>query len=463
MATFLPLLSLALVVALLLVAREDSSSPREGSRWPGAVSVFALSALVLLLAYVWRGWGSDAVQAGLGFLVGAVGVVGWSFLPLSIRTAGAWGFAGGCAGLIRWMPADWHIHAQLGIIAGAAMASWLMQVRTRGMEPLSALPVAVAATIAADLLGMKTGSPNFNSVGTLLATSVAASVLVSAILRLKASDRPAYPVLALILLAGMAFAIGQRYLGLDHVWILFIAGMILGVVSNWLLEESGTDALRPLVAAILWVGLATIGFALRRGLGMSLGFMGGAATLILLNNPRALLTMGPLAGLVMYRVFREEHIAATRALDIGQHYALIGLLAGAMLPLCAVEWLRSRSSSHSPRLTFAGAMWIVLLSLAPVVAAVIMGPKGVVGFVAGLGVAALIESLRPQPHPQALSLGVGLSAVSTLVFTFLGDSANLTREQKTSLLLPLAGAALVLILLLTFLSPRTTATEAAAQ
>jgi hypothetical protein len=244
--------------------------------------------------------------------------------------------------------------------------------------------------------------------------------------------------------------------------VLFMGGMAIGVAVNWLMDDNETDALRPLISAILWIGLATLGFGMRKGYGMSLGLLGGASTLLLLGNVRALLTMGPLAGLVMYRVFREVHVEATRALDIGQHYALIGLALGALMPLMPVEWLRTRMALTGPRVPSAGVLWMVLLAATPIAAALVLGPKGVVGFVAGLGFASLLEAIRSGPSLQSLSLGLGLASATTFIFQFLGENTTLTRDEKMSMLMPLAIGIGVAVLVLLAISPKASLKEAKA-
>jgi len=242
--------------------------------------------------------------------------------------------------------------------------------------------------------------------------------------------------------------------------------MILALAVHWLIDDDKPDAVRPLLAAILWIGLGTLAFGLERGYGMALGLMGGVTTLLILGNVRALLSLGPLAGLVMYRAFREVHVDATRALDIGQHYALIGMALGALTPMMPVEWLRARISLTGLRMPLASMLWIILLGFIPAIVGLILGPKGVVGFVAGLGFASLLASVQGrsladegetaagQSMMHSLGLGIGLAAATTLAFQFLGDNTMLSRDEKVSLLVPLTICIIVLSLLLALVSPK---------
>ena len=85
-----------------------------------------------------------------------------------------------------------------------------------------------------------------------------------------------------------------------------------------------------------------------------------------------------------------------------------------------------------------------------------------VGFVAGLGLAALIESIRGADSIQPLSFGFGLGAATTFIFQFLGDSSSMTREEKVGILLPLAVGLLVLVAVLVIVSPKAVLKEAEA-
>ncbi len=186
-------------------------------------------------------------------------------------------------------------------------------------------------------------------------------------------------------------------------------------------------------------------------------------------------------------MFREVHVVATRALDIGQHYELIGLALGALTPLMPVEWLRTRWELLGLRLPTTSVLWMFLLALIPVGCALVLGPKGVVGFVAGLGFAALIQSLKTDSrfriqdsgsgvsrgdaeNPSiadarlhTLSLGVGMAAATTFTFQFLGDNTTLSRDEKISILVPLAMVLFVVAVLLVVVSPRASLKEVQAK
>lgn len=461
MSTLLPLLALALALAAALLSRSPNE-PTEPERGTLAGTLWAggLALVVLIASYAWKGWGADASRAALGFLIGAAGAIVSRWLPASARWIGTLALAAACEGFLLWAPLEWRLVAQLGMISGAAFSAWILSVRTPSLVSSAAFPLALGAVVAVDFLGRNAMQGDaFGWSGTLLAVAIAASAVISFLIPRGVSSA-LRQVAALGLLTLAVVVIGQRYLGVRDTWVLTLAGAAIGLAVNWLLDENESDSVKPLIAAVMWIGLATLGFALRRGYGMSLGLLGGASTLLILGNPRALLTLGPLAGLVMYRLFREEHVEATRALDIGQHYALIGLTIGALLPLLPADWYRGRNSLAGIRISLSGLLWILFLAFIPAAAGLLMGPKGVVGFIVGLGFAGLVESLRNNPSLQPLGLAFGLASLTTLLYRFMDINATMTRDEKVTALVPLSILLVALVVVLALVSPRATLREA---
>lgn len=463
MSTLLPLLALALALGAALLSRtpNSSSEPDRGVS-AGAIWAGGLALVILIASYAWKGWGQDASRAALGFLVGTAGAVVSRWLPAPSRLTASLALAAACEGFLLWSPVEWRLLAQLGMIVGAAFAAWILSVRAPSSISSAAFPLSAGAIMAADFLGSKAVSGDaFTWSGTLLAVAaVAAGVLGLLLPPRSAAFRQAVSIAVLVV---AVLIIGQRYLGVRDAWVLTLAGVGIGLTINWLLDDNEADSLKPLIAAVMWIGLATLGFALRRGYGMSLGLLGGATTLLLLGNVRALLTLGPLAGLVMYRVFREEHVEATRALDIGQHYTLIGFTVGALIPLLPADWYRGRATLAGTRVSASALLWILFIAFVPAVIGLLMGPKGVVGLVAGLGFAGIIESVRYRASLQPLGLALGIGALTTLLYQFMDINTTMSRDEKVAALVPLSVLIGILVVVLSIVSPRAALKEAEAQ
>jgi hypothetical protein len=173
--------------------------------------------------------------------------------------------------------------------------------------------------------------------------------------------------------------------------------------------------------------------------------------LTMLGRTRALLTMGPLAILVLYRVFRELHTDASRAIDIGQHYALIGLSIGVALPILAMEWRMSRTES-SPKSAAASGLWTPAFLAVPFVSAVVLAAKGYVGVLTGLGFASLVEGLKGSSRLDSLALQLGIGASMVASFDWVSSKVDLARDEKVKTLVWVAAGIGLLALLITMLS-----------
>jgi hypothetical protein len=448
MTTTLPLV--AAVLALIAAFISDPLETEEGkdSSWGLLVWIGVLIAAAFIAVIAASSYSSQHWYAACGFGAGAV--ASW----LAGRFKGGWalGLALGAmaAGFANWVPIPNREFVQLGLVAGGAVGSWLAIV-FGARNSSSIFTIGVAGAVGVDFLAKTLPNPNGATLGTLLLVLAAAACLLPRLVKASAVTSVA---LGFVILAVGAFVVGQQVMGVQNIWILYLAGLLAGLASFWFLPDREDAPVPTLLAVILAIGLATVAFGLQRGAGMALSLLGAISALALLRHPRGLLAFAPLAALVFYRVFRENHTAAARALDIGQHYALIGLALGLVLPLIAIEWWRARTASEPARLQIAGVLWVVMLLAAPIAVGIVMGSKGVVGLVAGVGFAGVVELLRGGRSLQSLSLALGLSAATTAVYGWMGDLAQLSREEKMAMLIPLMIVLAVAFLLISLISPR---------
>jgi hypothetical protein len=197
------------------------------------------------------------------------------------------------------------------------------------------------------------------------------------------------------------------------------------------------------------------------GYGMAVSLLAGAGTLVLFGNIRGLMTMSVAAAILVYRLFRELYPAEARALDIGQHYTMIGVAIGALLPLLPLEWARNKNLS-GPRSNTAIALWLLILAGLPVASAILLGSKGAIGMVVGLSFAAVIEGLRGAASLAPMGIALGLGSITILSYSWLGDWTDLERGIKTRAVLFVAVILLAFAAALFGIS-RTQATEPAKQ
>ncbi|HSI73460.1 MAG TPA: hypothetical protein VK934_09805, partial [Fimbriimonas sp.] len=213
-----------------------------------------------------------------------------------------------------------------------------------------------------------------------------------------------------------------------------LIGLVGAIVLHVLLpSDSDATPLNAGIGTIIAVGLATASYALFKGTGMAACLLGCAGVLLLMQNPRALLATGPLFGLVLFRLLRNLYPETSRAFDIGQHYALIGLLIGAILPIILIDALpvTDRAGRRQPVALF--ILGLVLAATAPLLT-MFLGPLGIVGFVVGLGFAGIFELIRNGSSLLALSAGSGMAGVLFLTFGALEKSVDFAREEKIRLL-----------------------------
>ncbi|MGV3615571.1 MAG: hypothetical protein ACO1SV_09580 [Fimbriimonas sp.] len=411
----LPVLALALAVLSAFLSPRDPAPERPPGGRLAAAAALALVAIVAALRFANPGEGTGlaigilsglivtAAAAWVGHLVPALalGVAGAAVLPAVGRT-------------------DPSV-AQFALVASAGLASLAL----RGVPATTAATTA-AAVAAASYLGDQRLQ---HAAAPTLAIVVALGAVVGGVMT--AASKVS---VARALLPAMWAMVAAGFLAIwvvkePGVAISVAVGAIAGLAVRYLVpEDEEIDALRVGIAALIWLGVATLTFGLLRGFGMSLALLGGLAALLPSGGRRGLLTLGALAGLVMYRLLREAHADASRALDIGQHYALVGLALGFILPLLPTDWFAfARRGTADAAGTF---LWGLLALAAPVLVLLVFGGVGAVGFIAGLGLSGLVQALRGRNDSLPIPLGMGMAGTTLLLTGWVDSVTGLTRDEK---------------------------------
>jgi len=416
MNTALPLVALGIAVLGVLLAPKPEVKP-------GRVNV--LPSILLILISVgpglwWRDTFSALLPASIAFGGGVLVALFLRFLESSRETSAATelGFAAALAGFIGWLDPAYVVPAQMAAIAGLGFGAWVSgDFRERRISMPAAVALYAAVIIAADFMGAKALS---NQPGATTGTMFGLAGAISALIGLVANRSekkgseslvatPRFIAIAILMILG--FVVGSRLVASQEAWMIFLGSVVAATILHWTIRpDASDDSLAFLVGSVIWIGIATLSFSYLQGFGMAIASVGAVLTLLILGNPRALLAAGPLIGLTFYRVLRESHVDAVRALDIGQHYAVIGVAFGVVVALLPSEWLERRCKETTAS-QVGRTLWAVTLGLIPVAMSVVLGAKGIVGFIAGLGLAGLVEGVRNRSAIVPLIVAGSLSAL----------------------------------------------------
>lgn len=268
------------------------------------------------------------------------------------------------------------------------------------------------------------------------------------------------PVLMTALAAAAGFVVSKWAIG-GELWLILGIAAVSGLVSHWLVPpEEEVSPLRAGIASVIWLALGTIAFSMLRGFGMATGLLEGSVVLLLLGNHRALFTVGPTLGLVIYRVLRDASPDSSRALDLGQHYGITGLAVGALIPALYSDWYERRTVLSDSRNSLANLLWAFVLVCLPVMSIVVLGAKGASGIVVGLGFSGFLIASRRASSSPAMAVVIAAGAANAAAVDWIGEVMDLTRQEKLHAFGWWAVAMAVAAVGIILLSPRIVGKEA---
>lgn len=437
MTFLLPLIALALAGLSRFAFRD-----REPLAWHvDGTRILALLLTAFVGGFLIFRFAPEVDWTGLlgGLVIGIVAVllgdvVGGALAPFAIGVAGA--------SAVHLLPANVQPNAMLVLMVSFGIASL-------ALSSPNALAAGLAGTLCVigDHLGLKhSAQAGINFVGSELGLAIVVGALLAAWVPTKLD---AFRPLAVGAITLVAAFFATRTLDESGLLLATGLGVAAGVVVHWLLplgEE--VDGVRIGIASIIGIGLATIAFGFAKGAGIAFSLVASGGMLLALGNHRALLALGPLISIVFYHVLREAGTGATRALDIGQHYALLGIALGVIFPLIPSDWLKRQGAKAA-----GGAfLWAIIVFAAAPIVIVMLGTKGAIGFVSGLGLAGLAQALRRESSLLPVALTGALSACTILALTWLNQTDDFSRDEKVHFFLYVAGGLVVVSVLLALLS-----------
>lgn len=447
-----PSLSLLVAVGLLvtrfLPSGEDRGSPPKPS-WM-AIGVGIGAAIVLAIVSVALRSGHQELADGL--LYSAIGVVFMALLsylepgktsafdriiPLAIAL--------GIFVLFDQKGMKSAAPAVLGLVFGAGLSAVWFRFAAGCRWPSDAA-WWLAAVGSANLLGaIGVGGKSSLAGSTIGLVLIVAAVLGIGLGQYWPGKKTAGSIVFAIVAALGLWLVAKKHVFLIDIFWIGLLSIGVALVVAYLLGpdegEASSSSSGFLLSSILWVAAATIAFGMLKGYGMAVGLVVGAATLATIGSTRGLLTMGPLFGLTAYRLFREQHTDSSRAFDIGQHYAMVGILIGLLLVLVLFDWGRERMRAGPATAT--AAVLLGIAGLGGLLASVVLlGPKGTVGLLVGIGLAPAMAGWKGSRDAGALACAVGLLAATAFAYGPLDPYLSLEREAKTKLLLWTVGIVL---------------------
>lgn len=421
----------------------------------GVVGSVAVLAAALFVFTRWQarqlgaaGGEADALAWGLaaGFLIVLVThLLAWKREP---NVAVSLGLAGAAVALIGLVSPEEGGRA----LAVAAVAAGVASVALRGCaESRTALLFLFAALSGIMAREAVPYSPTWQT-GALFALAGAVGACVQAAL---ASRSHRYVALA----AGFAVALGigalgtYRYLYVGDLFSLLVAGMAVAVGVFLVGEEDSSppNGMRLLLCALIVLGAGAWAFSLRHGFGMSALLVSAGVFAALLGSHRAQAVLSPLLALVLLRVL-IEWTGGGSAVDLGQHYVLMGFAAGALLPLAATQWDERGAPAWS------ATLWQALVVGVPAFAAMFLARVGAAGFLLGLMISPLSapmlrgrredgEKVEGTEGVRAMVLS-GCGGLVVILTTMVTPEGLVSRSAKVSALLWALGATVVVSALL---------------
>jgi hypothetical protein len=241
------------------------------------------------------------------------------------------------------------------------------------------------------------------------------------------------PVASVLVLSLLSWLVFSSYLGERQVGTVCVVAVVATLINAWAVPPDRHSVAAWGIAAVIWLGMATYAFSTAFGLGMAAAGFVGVLTAFLLGRRDLLPAIGILVGLAVYRLFRENNEELVQAFDIGQHYAMIGLLLGIVVLVAAVDAIqRRRSSRHLP---FEAAIVGLIAATIVVGASAFFGTKGAIGLVVGLAIAPMVGQLGGARSQWAFAAAAVLQSAALVAYRPLAFDTTLDRDAKTRLLL----------------------------
>lgn len=445
MTIVLVLVSLALTAVARFVS-DGKDCARSRPSLPASVGLLVAALLVGALALKY-GQSSYRLALGTGIGLGALAIyvselLGGKVAPIGVGVT--------TAALFHFLPPVSIAEGQFAMMAGLSVGSICLASRSGFATTLVAVGCA-----AADFLGAgHKNVPASISMGIILGLAGLIGIIGLGLLPKKFAAVQSLGIGIVVAAAG--FVVSTRIVE-PHVAIVVGMAALAGVVVHLLVPEDERDVMRIIIAGIIAMSVATIAYSYYRNAGVAASLITMLAVLLGSGNRTGVLAISLVFGLILLRLLQRADAAYPQSLDIGQHFILLGLFLGALIPFLPID----RVVRPDWRGGLTSVLWAVLLISSCIFVEVMLGHRGINGFVAGFALLGLISALRPQQSLQPLAIAPGLVAVSVFCLDQFNDWTELSKDEKVKFFLIAGSLAIALAAAIGLLS-RTPKTEVTA-
>lgn len=416
-----------------------------------AIGVVALFAALAVFAgwYFSKGY-PGALPAGIGLLIGSLIATkvdtysrafpsqAYSIVPVALA------MVGGC---LTWILGNSSYEIRLGLIVGAACGAAILSLGSVGDRGNGGWQFAAASAIVNSglILGAQRGDDRSAMGFALLGLAL---VLILCARPLIGNIKPLHFGIAL----GFCFVIAAwgicgKYVELPMAPLVALIGVVCALLTYWLIDEGDEKSTTNVaLTSLIWVSAATVAFGQARGYGMAILTLAGFGVFVALGARRAMLFLGVPTGLLIYRIFMEQYAGSTRTLEVSQHYAVIGAIFGALIPIALWEFGgRVRAQDLWIKSPLLGLFAIGVTAMGLISSLFLVDVHGGVGLLIGLSLAPILMAWREKSNESLLGICAALGAGMVLLFGFVAPKLGIERDVKVKLVIGLAVGVLALI------------------
>jgi hypothetical protein len=424
----------------------------------------ALAAVAALAGALWGEKLPGMREVGYGVVIGALHatlaeVCGLALADRAKTLLAPLGLAVGFVGAASLASADILAQVLLGLVLGSSLTAALLSMgskRTPGWGRLSAFygtALSLACLLGLHREGVARASEAPVAIGVFAVIAVGVAYAVTEFVQKQRGKDGLSPfwggLVGLLVLSAGAKLMADRYLFLGQAAWVCIGALVAAWFVCWVIpDEREHDAGSFAIAGLIWLAWTTVAFGLMQGYGIALSGLCAASFIYLMDARRAMVSLGIVMAISFYRLFLQEYPKEARAIDIGQQYAVMGLFVGAALPIALGSWGAKIRDGFKGFSGFGIAVLAGLVGIGIVLGlSFVIGSRGAVGFLIGLGVSAFALGLGGAFRFGIVSLSSGLAAALVIGFGHIVPYITLEREAKIRLLGWALGIAVLILLL----------------